>query len=201
MKPRCQKRVRVCSNAIEFTVAWSSINGIEVNDVNPSRCQPLNVIFIDAHRNDGYRRCSYRIGRINVKSWNAFQSSHWFAAIPDCHLPQYQIRAIFGIVMRLHRFPHTGPACCWWKNAKMPLNYVRLNADCTLSRANRIAAKTIWRLLTSVLFTFDDIARIKTKMCVWLRMENTNEHETNWKRTIVVDKDRLNCVDWKMKID
>lgn len=135
-----------------------------------------------------------RIGRINVKSWNDFQSSHWFAAI--ARLPFAPILAIFGIVMRLH-VAHTRGQPVAWKNAKMPLNYVRLNADCTLSLSrpvNRIAGKTIWRLLTSVLFTFDDIARIKTKMRPRLRMENTNE------RLEAYDcwQTEIDCEKWKL---
>lgn len=73
MKPRCQKRV--CSKAIEFTVAWSSINGIgskRCQSVPAIKCNFLSMRFvmmdIDA--------VPIRIGRINVKSWNDFQSSH-----------------------------------------------------------------------------------------------------------------------------
>lgn len=136
-----------------------------------------------------------RIGRINVKSWNDFQSSHWFAAI--ARLPFAPILAIFGIVMRLH-VAHTRGQPVAWKNAKMPLNYVRLNADCTLSLSLGELTGSLEKrfdvLLTSVLFTFDDIARIKTKMRPRLRMENTNE------RLEAYDcwQTEINCEKWKL---
>lgn len=136
-----------------------------------------------------------RIGRINVKSWNDFQSSHWFAAI--ARLPFAPILAIFGIVMRLH-VAHTRGQPVAWKNAKMPLNYVRLNADCTLSlsrRVNRIAGKTIWRFTNERFIYF-------RWYCAYKNENASTIADGKYERTIgsvrlLADRDRL----WKMKID
>lgn len=66
-----------------------------------------------------------QLHELTVKSWSAFQSGHWFAVGPDCHLPEYQIRAIFRIVMRLRHpavLSHTRRAQpVAWKNAKCRL--------------------------------------------------------------------------------